>query len=488
MGRRRPEAMPAAGSDGPAGTAPAAVFFHRGENMKRIVLSFCVLSCLAGFAAAQQASYQPTWASLNTRPTPAWYDQAKFGIFIHWGVYSVPAFADPHGKAGEAYAEWYWNHMHDKDGPTWKFHVLNYGANFHYQDFAPMFKAKLFDPDQWAELFKESGARYVVLTSKHHDGFCLWPCPASWNWNAVDVGPHRDLAGDLAKAVRAHGLRMGFYYSLYEWYDPLYHSDLNRYVDEHMIPQMKDLVERYHPSTLWTDGEWEHPSSAWKSTQFLAWLFNESPVKDQIVIDDRWGSETRGKDGGVYTSEYGKANGKQVEYTSIHKWVETQGMGKSFGYNRMETAADYKTARELIGLLVRTVSEGGNLALDIGPAADGRIPVIMQERLLQMGKWFKVNGDAIYGTRPWRAASDGQSVRYTSKDNAIYAIALDWPGRTLTLSVPKATPQTQVTLLGDAAPLHWREAGGRLTIELPEISPHTVAPELAYVFKLTGVE
>jgi alpha-L-fucosidase len=456
--------------------------------MKRIALPAILLLSLAGHAAAQQPVYQPTWESINSRPIPDWYDQAKFGIIIHWGLYCVPAFADPHANAGEAYAEWYWNHMHDKDSPTWKFHVLNYGADFHYQDFAPMFKARLFDPAQWAQLFKKSGARYVVLTSKHHDGFCLWPCPASWNWNAVDAGPHRDLAGDLTQAVRAQGLRMGFYYSLYEWYDPLYHSDLNRYVDEHMIPQMKDLIERYHPSTLWTDGEWEHPSSAWKSTQFLAWLFNESPVKDEIVIDDRWGSETRGKDGGVYTSEYGKANGKQVEYTNVHKWVETQGIGKSFGYNRMETAADYKTAPELIDLLVRTVSEGGNLLLDIGPRADGTIPVIMQERLLQMGEWLKINGEAIYGTRPWRAVADGQSVRYTTRNGVVYAIVNEWPGRRLTLHEPKASAQTQVALLGDTIPLRWRASGSGLTIEMPEISASSTAPQLAHVIKLTGVE
>jgi alpha-L-fucosidase len=456
--------------------------------MRRFLMALLISLFSFSIALAQQKVYEPTWESLNARPIPTWYDQAKFGIVIHWGLYSVPAFADPHGKAGDAYAEWYWNHMHDKDGPTWKFHLLTYGANFHYQDFAPMFRAKLFDPDQWADLFERSGARYVVLTSKHHDGFCLWPCPASWNWNAVDIGPHRDLAGDLAQAVRAHGLRMGFYYSLYEWYDPLYHSDLNRYVDEHMIPQMKDLIERYHPSTLWTDGEWEHPSSAWKSTQFLAWLFNQSPVKDEIVIDDRWGSETRGKDGGVFTSEYGKANEKHVEYTAVHKWVETQGIGKSFGYNRMETADDYKSPQQLVALLVNAVSKGGNLLLDIGPTADGRIPVIMQERLLEIGAWLKVNGEAIYGTRPWRVSSEGDSVRYTAKDGAVYAIALKWPGAELELSAPHAGKDATVTMLGSSQPLRWRERDGKLAIETPAEGPGEVPAPYAFVFKLTGVE
>ncbi len=455
--------------------------------MKRPNLFLVLFFLLPLSLAAQTAHYKPDWASLNQRPTPAWFDQAKFGIFIHWGVYSVPAYADPHGKEGEAYAEWYWNHMQDKNGPTWAFHLRNYGADFHYQDFASDFKAQLYDPDQWAELFKQAGARYVVLTSKHHEGFCLWPCPASWNWNAVDVGPHRDLAGDLAKAVVAHGLKMGFYYSLYEWYDPLYLHHPDRYVADHMIPQMKDLVERYKPSILWTDGEWEHPSSFWRSTEFLAWLFNESSVKDTVAVNDRWGKETRSTDGGFHTSEYGLYVKEGVQLGAQHKWEECQGIGKSFGYNRMETAEDYKTPKELIDLLVNTVSRGGNLLLDIGPTADGRIPVIMQERLLAMGQWLKVNGEAIYATHPWRETAEG-NVRYTAKGDGVYAIAEAWPGSELTLSAPKTTPQTTVTLLGHDNPLKWRVEGGKLLIEVPELASGEMQAPEALVFKLTSVE
>ncbi len=179
-----------------------------------------------------------------------------------------------------------------------------YGPKHKYPDFAGQFKAELFDPQQWADVFVRSGAKYVVLTSKHHEGFCLWPSEQSWNWNAVDIGPHRDLAGDLTQAVKARGLHMGFYYSLYEWFNPLYKNNLEKYVDDHMIPQMKDLVTRYQPDILWTDGEWDHPSEKWKSTAFLSWLYNESPVKDQVVVNDRWGKETRSVHGGIYTTEY----------------------------------------------------------------------------------------------------------------------------------------------------------------------------------------
>jgi alpha-L-fucosidase len=454
--------------------------------LRRNLIAAAVAPFLLGSVLfSQQNTYQPNWNALNTRPTPQWFDQAKFGIFVHWGVYSVPAWA-PKGQ----YAEWYWHSMQDHSSPTWKFHVKTYGAKFKYQDFAPMFKARLFNPDRWAQLFKSAGARYVVLTSKHHEGFCLWPSADSWNWNSVDIGPHQDLAGELSAAVRAQGLRMGFYYSLYEWYNPLYLHDVNRYVEEVMLPQMKDLVNRYHPAVLWTDGEWEHPSIAWKSTQFLAWLFNDSPVKDDIAINDRWGSETRGKDGGFYTSEYGKggAHFQPVNYGTVHKWEEDQGIGASYGYNRNEDPGDYKTPYQLIALLVRTVSRGGNFLLDVGPTADGRIPDMMQERLLQIGQWLKTNGEAIYATRPWRSANEGDNVWYTTQGGAVYAICLKWPGPELNLTEPKRAGEVSATLLGWNGPLKTRFAHGQLQIETPRIDPGSLATPYAFVFKLTGVE
>lgn len=451
--------------------------------MNRIILIVIVgLMSVPPVSLAQQQHYQPSWDSLDRRPNPPWYDEAKFGIFIHWGVYSVPAW----GPKGQ-YAEWYWHAMHDKNGPTWKFHVLNYGENFQYQDFATEFNAKLWDPDRWAELFAGSGARYVALTSKHHEGFCLWPNMQSWNWNSVDVGPHRVLLRDLTTAVRARGLKMGFYYSLYEWYNPLYLSNFSRYVDEHMLPQFKDAVERYKPSVIFADGEWEHTSDEWKSREFLTWLFNESPCRDDVVVNDRWGSETRSLHGGYYTSEYGKYHGKTFEASASHKWEENQGIGASFGYNRNEDVSDYRKAGDLIHLLIEIVSKGGNLLLDVGPTADGRIPVIMQERLLQMGDWLKINGEAIYGTRPWRVTSDGKLVRYTSKNGVVYALALAWPGRELILESPKPQTDTSVTLLGYGNPLKWRYMEGKLHVELPALSIDDVPSHYAYVFILKGV-
>jgi alpha-L-fucosidase len=301
----------------------------------------------------------------------------------------------------------------------------------------------------------------------------------------VDVGPHRDLAGDLLKAVRAEGLKMGFYYSLYEWKNPLYLSDVDAYVEIHMLPQMKDLVTRYEPDILWTDGEWDHPAERWRAPEFLAWLFGESPVGDTVAVNDRWGKETRGKHGGYYTTEYGLVHADEAEEVIPHPWEECRGIGYSFGYNRAETLADYSTPEELIEILVDTVARGGNLLLDIGPTADGRIPVIMEERLLQMGQWLATNGEAIYGTRKWREHAEGDAIRYTAKDGVVYATVLGWPGRTVTLKTPKSSRATKVRLLGSDETVGFEGSGDGLRITMPE---SVVGGEYAYTFELTGVE
>jgi alpha-L-fucosidase len=243
----------------------------------------------------------------------------------------------------------------------------------------------------------------VVLTSKHHEGYCLWDnkqANESWGrpWNAVSGTPKRDLLGDLTTEVRKAGLKMGYYYSLYEWFNPVWKADKKKYVDEVMTPQFKDLVTRYKPSVIFSDGEWELSDTTWKSRELLAWLYNESPVKNDVVVNDRWGKNTREKNNGAtyMTSEYG--SGMQPGVV----WEENQGIGNSYGYNRMENVNNYKKSSDLVLLLVDIVARGGNLLLDVGPTADGRIPVIMQQRLTDIGSWLSVNGEAIYNTTPWK--------------------------------------------------------------------------------------
>ncbi len=466
-------------------------------------------------------TYQPTWESVDKRPNPTWFRDAKFGIFIHWGVYSVPAYA-PVIPGKLAYAEWYWNAMtNGKNGSTqpihagtWAYHQRHYGKDFAYQDLAPQFRAELYDPAHWADVFARSGARYVALTSKHHEGFALWPskeASQTWGrpWNAVEIGPKRDILGDLTTAVRDKGLKMGFYYSLYEWYNPLWLSDKPRYIRDHMTPQFKDLVTRYKPSIIFSDGEWDLPSSEWKSAALLSWLFNDSPVKDEVVVNDRWGKETRHVHGGYYTTEYtaGMSSGD-------HDWEESRGMGFSYGYNRAERAEHYHSTRDLVIMLADIVSRGGNFLLDIGPDADGTIPVIMEQRLLDIGAWLKVNGESIYGTRPHKVAKQWSSgeqpkidynARFESKYDVaalsarpapgkasieaffttngpnLYAILPRYPSRQITIQGATAK---QVHLLGHPTPLQFTNSGGNVTITMPPV-PEDLMSQPAWALRIT---
>jgi len=463
--------------------------------MKRL-LTTLILGSMLCLPTLMHAQYQPNWASIDSRPVPAWFENAKFGIFIHWGLFSVPAFG-PTARDGvgvyDRYAEWYWQKSTDPKSKTYPiftaFQDRVYGKDFNYQDFVKGFTCELFKPDEWADMFKQSGAKYVVLTSKHHEGFTLWPSAQAWNWNAVDVGPHRDLAGDLIKAVRAKDLRMGYYYSLYEWFNPLYKKDVNAYVDQHMMPQLKDLVTRYKPDIVWTDGEWDYPSETWKSTEFLAWLYNESPVKNDVVVNDRWGKETRSKHGGIYTTEYDlvhDANSTGMTFT--HPWEECRGIGSSFGYNRTENLEDYSTSDQLIGMLIDKVARGGNLLLNVGPTADGRIPVIMQQRLHDIGDWLAVNGEAIYDTRKWDGApavTKDTKVYFTRKGNDLYVLCTEWPTQPITVSGISKAGRT--SMLGYKGAVSASASGKTVRINMPALTPGTIPCQHAWVVKLAGV-
>ncbi|WP_165217275.1 alpha-L-fucosidase [Schaalia sp. ZJ1691] len=380
----------------------------------------------------------PSWEELDARPCPPWFPKAKFGIFIHWGVFSVPAWRTLSNEQFGSYAEWYYASVYgpyrNADGD---FHERHYGDAL-YRDFASQFTAELFDPDQWAELFKRAGARYVVLTSKHHEGYCLWPTknPHKKNWNAGDVGPHRDLVGDLTEAVRRAGLKMGLYYSMIDWetnrshrcdggfFIPQKDADMfgipeERYPTEILEEQWKDFNTRYAPSLIYTDGgEWDLSEEYAQTRQLLGWLYNEAPNRDDVVVNDRMHVGMPGNHGDYYSTEYQDIEG----FGTNHPWEESRGIGGSYGFNRAENIEDYATAPELIHLLVRTVSQGGNFLLNVGPTADGRIDVLQQERLLQIGAWLDEYGEAIYETSPANGWVASENVYLTSKDHRVFAI------------------------------------------------------------------
>ena len=473
----------------------------------RLLLSLLVVGSLSA------QPYLPNWESLDSRPVPRWFSDAKFGIFIHWGVYAVPGFTTKGG-----YAEWYQQGLETGDSAKKEFHRKKFG-NLTYYQLADQFKAELYQPDEWAKLFEQSGAKYIVLTSKHHDGFALWPsneASRTWGfgWNALVAGPRRDLLGDLFRAVRKTSVRAGMYYSLYEWFNPLWKSDRNKYVSEHMWPQMKELINNYQPDVFWTDGDWDANDETWKSKDFLTWLYNESPVKDKVVTYDRWGSGIRFKHGGVFTPEYQP----ELDFEQ-HPWEESRGMGYSYGYNRAEDAWDYNSSQSLIYHLIDKVSRGGNFLLDIGPDEHGKIPPIMQERLLDIGKWLSVNGEAIYGTSRWKYScqwgdgkrdykakkgedimmkltvqpSAGYAVKevfytYRAGANNLYAILPKYPanGQVILKNLGNQVPLKNFSLLATGAPLTATMQGNDVLVQLPPFHPEKFSTSSAYVIKIAG--
>ena len=479
------------------------------------LLFFCCL-----FRSSAQNTYQPNWNSLDQRPTPEWWQDGKFGIFIHWGVYSVPGFTER-----GSYAEWYQHSLtnNEHNGMVKEYHRINFGDRTYY-DLADDFHAELYNPDEWAQLFEKAGAKYVVLTSKHHDGFCLWPSKEagkSWGfpWSADVRGPRRDLLGDLFKALNKTSVKPGLYYSLYEWYNPLWQFDPARYAADHAMPQLYDLVQKYQPWVVWADGDWDTTPDVWRSPQFLAWLYNESPVRDRVVVNDRWGSGVRFKHGGIYTPEYQP----DMDFED-HAWEESRGMGFSYGYNRAENAWDYNSAQSLVLHLIDKASRGGNFLLDIGPDAHGQIPPIMQDRLLEIGKWLDINGEAIYGTRRWRSAyqwSEGKrdwkasqvdgwktggdallkltvdpdpgyavkEVFYTwnPKTKSVYAIFPKYPAdKKLVLKGLQVGASSEVTFLATKERLRTEVANGNTIIYLPEYNPSRIGSSHAFAVKIAG--
>ena len=385
--------------------------------MKRRVFSFIILgfiTILNGRIDAQtEKHYEKTWESLNSAPVPKWFNEAKIGLYIFWGPYSVPSY-----DSGYGYAEWYGMKMADQNN---EFHKKVYGKDFPYENFADQWKAELWKPDEWADLFSRSGAKYFIAVAKYHDGFCLFPTAYDTRtinrdkWNSIDRGPQRDIIGDLFAACNKKNLKMGVYMSLYEWWHPLWVDPKTRgkYVDEVLHPQFKELVTRYKPWFVFTDGDWAADDKTFKSVELVSWLLNDSPVKDYVVFNDRWGDNSRGKNGMIYNTEFGGGSGYKM-----HAWQEDRSFAPSYGYNRNLKISDYDTPEDLIKMIAKCISGGGNIILGVGPKADGTIPEIYQERILQMGDWLKVNGEAIYGTTRWDKTEQLRKVNVSWIDSS----------------------------------------------------------------------
>jgi alpha-L-fucosidase len=453
---------------------------------------------------AAQGPFQPNWMSLENYQIPTWYKDAKFGIFIHWGVYSVPAYGN----------EWYPRNMYLVNEPTFQYHIQHYGpqSKFGYKDFIPEFKAEKFDPDAWAELFKKAGAKYVVPVAEHHDGFPMYDCSFT-RWCAAKMGPHRDIVGALAAAVRKQGLHFGAssHRAEHWWFynggmtfdsdvrDPKY-SDFygpakpdktqpdSAYLDN-WLARSSEIVDRYHPEVMWFDWWIEQPVFQPYLQKFAAFYYNRGAQwKRHVIINYKL--KTFPEKAAVLDIERGK-----LDTIRPYFWQTDTSVGeKSWGYIKDE---QFRTPGSLVDELVDIVSMNGCLLLNIGPRPDGTIPEQAQHILLEMGKWLNVNGAAIYGTRPWKIASEGptkpaagsfkdaeqkpftsQDFRFTRHGNTLYAIALGWPedGKLVVKSLAEGSPNLaapihSVQLLGTKSKLNWTRTRDGLSVQLPTEKP-----------------
>ncbi|MFJ1968042.1 alpha-L-fucosidase [Streptomyces sp. NPDC087903] len=438
------------------------------------------------------ADYQPTESSLSGHQAPYWFNGAKFGIFIHWGVYSVPAWS----PVGKQYAEWYWNSLQDPGDAVYAYHREKYGEDFAYDDFIPQFTAKRFDPRAWVELFRDAGAQYHVLTSKHHEGFALWDTKVS-DRNSVKQGPRRDLVKELFEASRRYTpeLHRGLYFSMPEFFNPdnpwMGHAPRNPYtlepvpytgytagkdfVKDYQAPQMLELIEGYDPEVIWCD-----IGGANDSLHVLAEYFNHAKNRARpidVTVNNR---------SGIGFHDFTTPEYTTYDNTVVAKWEASRGLDPfSYGYNQATPDDAYMTAEEVVHSLVDIVSKNGNFLLDIGPRADGTIPEIMQTRLRETGRWLRTNGEAIYDTTYWsRTAQLGEDLRFTVRpDEAFYIHSLVRPGAKLTVEAPVPVRSgDKVTMLGHDRPLTWAVRNGALVIDVPEAARN--AGRYTWVFKV----
>jgi alpha-L-fucosidase len=472
---------------------------------------------------AHEGPYRADWQSLQKYEVPDWYKDAKFGIFIHWGVYSIPAFGN----------EWYPRNMYRPDSDEYKHHLSTYGpqTKFGYKDFIPMFHAEHFDPAAWARLFKEAGAKYVVPVFEHHDGFAMYNSGLS-DWTAAKMGPHRDLFGDLAKSIRAEGLHLGasshrvehnffleggrqiesdvndpqfaaFYGPAHTWKeskqslltDWTYVS--NAYLDD-WLARDAEIVKKYMPELFYFDWWIGQPTVRQHLMDFAAFYYNDAASRGSVNVIN-YKLDAMEKHSAVLDVERGQLN----DIRPLYWQTDTSISNKSWGYIEHDS---FKSAQTIVHQLVDIVSKNGNLLVNIGPRSDGTIPEEVQSVLREVGSWLKVNGEAIYGTRPWKIYGEGSTkivegafhdtdaqpftasdFRFTKKNDALYACELGWPsgGEAVIHSLAGAQLDGQsiasVSLLGLSSSLSFESQSDGLHLRVPPQTPG----KYAYCFKIT---
>jgi len=481
----------------------------------KYVLSAClVLGVLVTTAgAASKPAYEPTWESLTKHPVPEWFKDAKFGIYAHWGVYCVPAYGN----------EWYPRRMYQRNGSVYKHHVETWGdpSKFGYKDFIPMFKAEKFDAEAWAELYDQAGAKFAGPVAEHHDGFSMWASKVN-RWNAADMGPKRDVVGELVRALRKRNIKIitsfhhafnfqGYYKAEPGWdtadpkYADLYGQLAPDVAHRRWLEKIKEVIDAYQPDQIWFDFGLAKIPDAFKQ-QMAAYYYNHEAAWGKPVIITRKGNHLP-EGVGVLDIERGKMEGpapflwQTDDSVATNTWCWT-------------TNIHLKSAEELIHELIDIVSKNGVLLLNVCPKADGTFPEDQKALLRQIGDWLRVNGEAIYGTRPWLVHGEGPNlydrgrglganaqgqvdftsadIRFTRTKNGdrVYAIALGWPDGPMPLQsvhVDKAGPNARVRLLGSDTPVKFRvDAEKRITLLPPKLAPDARPCRYAFTFELKG--
>jgi alpha-L-fucosidase len=431
------------------------------------------------------------------RPLPQWYDDAKFGVFIHWGPYAVPCYAPVDRDMGDLmrvgdwqeifkwspYTEWYLNSWAIEGSPTEAHHLATYGDRT-YADFVEEFRTRSSGADmgQWADLFAQAGARYVVPVTKHHDGFLMWHSATENPFRSGWTAP-RDFIGELADAVRDRGMRFGLYYSGgLDWtFQPPPIRDLASLFTnvpatpeyaEYVTAHVDELVDRFRPCSLWNDIGW--PGNL-DPNDTIARYYERVP---DGVVNDRFNmiASAMGQlHCDFHTPEY------TTEASGPRKWEVCRGIGRSFGYNRMENESTFPTVDDNIWMLCDIVARGGNLLLNVGPGADGQIPMAQVVRLTAMGWWLRINGDAVFGTRPGGTgtAGDGRDVAFTHRDTTTYAIVRGTPADEVSFAIDRPGDGAEVRMLGISRALPHTWAGGTLRVQLPDHLPAAPATVFA---------
>ncbi len=496
------------------------------------IICFLLNSCSSERKPSDIRKYESSWQSLIQHEVPEWLQDAKFGIYAHWGLYSIPAFG----------REYYGRDLYDKSNRNkiYQHHLKIYGGpeKFGNKEFIPLFKAEKFNPDEWADLIKRSGAKYAGIAVVHHDGFGLWDSDVN-KWNVGKMGPKRDIYGELVKSLRKQGLRIiatFHHFRSFNWYLPrnkehldaasqkgwdlfdpqyadLYWNEYTSTFDEFIKAwkaKVKEVTDKYQPDVLWFDGgKFRENSSENDVTSFLSYYYNKRlEWGKEVDVLNKFSTSRKfnfPREFGMLTFEGGRDRPDFVN----RPWIDDEKIGiSSWGYVE---GLEYWGGNHLIDGLVDRVSRNGGLLLSLSPKGNGEIPQEQKDILLSIGKWLNVNGEAIYGTRPWKIQAEGsveklkgesnsqghykwryencisEDIRFTRKGNTLYVIVLDWPtnGKLTIKSLSTETKISRegiasISLFGVDSNLKWTRDDKELTIQLPSEKPC----EYAFAFKI----